>query len=71
MSNPYPHELALGDVYFSPLLVVTGMALMATWLTVVLLNRMRLARYIRFPSATFLAIMAGYALAFDLWIIRI
>ena len=71
MLNEYPHELALGDVYFSPLLPVFSLALVAAWLTAMLLNRLRLTRYIMFPSTTFLALMALYALLMDAFWIRI
>ena len=41
--NEFPHELALGDVYLSPLLPVFSVALLATWLTVSVLNKLRLS----------------------------
>lgn len=67
--NEYPHELALGDVYLSPFLPVFSLALVGAWVTVIVLNKMRLSRYIMFPSATFLALMALYMLLMDaLWI---
>ena len=66
-----PHELAFGDVYFSPWLPVLSVALIATWVTTLLLNRLRLSRFIVFPSATFLAIMLGYVLLIDAFWIKI
>lgn len=67
--NEYAHELALGDVYLSPFLPVFAVALLATWLTVIALNKLRLSRYIVYPSITFLALMALYMLLMDaLWI---
>ncbi len=67
--NEFSHELALGDVYLSPFLPVFSMALLGTWITVSVLNRLRLSRYIMFPSTTFLALMALYMLLLDsLWI---
>ena len=71
MNNPYPHELALGDVYFSPILATLSLSLVATWITVVLLNKLRLARFVMYPSTTFLAIMVLYMIALDHWLIRI
>ena len=71
MTNPYPHELSLGDVYFSPMLATVSLALIATWITVVLLNKTRLSRFVLYPSATFLAIMVWYVVALDHWLIRI
>jgi hypothetical protein len=67
--NNFPHELALGDVYLSPFLPVFGVALLGTWITVIVLNKLRLSRYIIFPSTTFLALMALYMLLMHaLWI---
>lgn len=67
--NEYPHELTLGDVYLSPFLPVFSLALLAAWVTVIILNRLRLSRYVMFPSATFLALLALYMLLMDaLWV---
>ena len=64
-----PRELALGDVYFSPLLPVFTCALLGAWITVIILNKLRLSRYIMYPSTTFLALMVLYILLMDaLWI---
>jgi uncharacterized membrane protein YfcA len=64
-----PHELAVGDVYLSPLLPVIALSLIGAWLTILILNKVRLSRYIVFPSTTFLALMACYMLLLDaLWI---
>ena len=67
--NNFPHELALGDAYFSPVLPVAIVALVATWLTTILLNKMRLSRYIMFPNMTFLTLIAVYVLLMnEFWI---
>jgi len=69
MSASFPHELAIGDVYFSPMLAVLAMSLVVTWLTVTLLNKLRWSRFFSYPSATFLAIMGFYVMLIDhLWI---
>ncbi len=65
-----PHELAIGDVYFSPLLLVVIYAVIATWVTVVILNKIRLSRLIAFPSLTFLAITMFYVVAIDAFFLR-
>ena len=57
-----PHELALGDVYLSPLLPVFSIALLGAWISTIVLNRLRLSRYILFPSTTFLTLMVLYML---------
>jgi len=69
--NKFPHELALGDVLFSPLLPAIAVALVATWITTIILNKSRLSRYIMFPSISFLAIMATYILLLDAYWIKI
>ena len=71
MNSDVPHELATGDVYFSPLLPVFAVALIGTWLTVMILNKLRLSRYIMFPSMTFLALMALYILLLNAYWIKI
>jgi hypothetical protein len=64
-----PHELAIGDVYLSPLVPVFSIALLAAWLSAVLLNKLRLSRYIMFPSVTFLTLMLLYILLMNaFWI---
>lgn len=60
-----PHELALGDVYYSPILLVIILSLIATWITVAILNKTRLSRLIAFPSTTFVAIMLLYVVGID------
>jgi len=69
--NEFSHELALGDVYLSPFLPVFSMALLGTWITVSVLNRLRLSRYIMFPSTTFLALMTCYILLMNAFWIKI
>ena len=64
-----PHELAWGDIYLSPLLPVFTLGLLGAWVSVGLLNKMRLSRYIMFPNTTFIALMTAYILLIDaLWI---
>ncbi|WP_199479111.1 DUF1656 domain-containing protein [Vibrio harveyi] len=65
-----PHELSWGDVYFSPLLLVLILAVTATWITVIILNKARLSRFIAFPSLTFIAIMVFYVVAIDSFYIQ-
>lgn len=65
-----PHELAVGDVYFSPFLLVVIYAVIATWISVGILNKTRLSRLIAFPSLTFLAITLLYVVAIDAFFLR-
>ena len=69
MTNPYPHELAMGDVYYSPILLVTLLSFLAALITVILFNKLKLTRYLAAPSYVFIAIMALYMVLIDtLWI---
>jgi hypothetical protein len=69
--NELPHELALGDVYLSPTLPVFTVALMGAWLSITVLNKLRLSRYIMFPSTTFLTLMTLYILLMNAYWIAI
>jgi len=71
MTNPYPHEIALSGVYFSPLLVAIILSIVATLITVYLLNRLRLSRFIVYPQFAFLAILTLYIILIDAVYIRI
>ncbi|MEA3433634.1 MAG: DUF1656 domain-containing protein [Campylobacterota bacterium] len=69
MNNPYPHELSLGDVYYSPILAVAILSFLAALITVMLLNKLKLTRYLAAPSYVFIAIMALYMVLIDtFWI---
>jgi len=69
MTNPYPHELQISDVYLSPLLPVLGLAFFMTLVTVMLLNRLKLSRFFYAHSYIFLAVMILYMILIDrLWI---
>lgn len=67
----FAHELALGDVYFSPMLAVFFLAFFAAAVTVVLMNKLRVSQYILYPSLSFLAIMTLYVIAIDHFLIKI
>jgi hypothetical protein len=69
MTNSYPHELSLGDVYFSPILPVMFFAFLAAVITVLLLNKLKLSRYLYAPPYVFVAIMTLYMVLIDtFWI---
>ena len=69
MTNNYPHELSLGDVYFSPILPVLLFSFLAAVITVLLLNKLKLSRYFYASAYLFIAIMVLYAVLIDqLWI---
>ena len=58
--NYVPSEFTLGGVYFSPLLIAGFLGVLAAAMTVMLLNRYRLSRFIYYPPMIFLALAAVY-----------
>jgi len=67
--NNYPHELSLGDVYFSPMLLVVVLAFLAAGVTVLILNKIKLSRYVYAPPYVYVAIMVLYMVLIDtFWI---
>ncbi len=69
MLNPYPHELSAGDVYYSPLLLVAFLSFMAALITVMVLNKLKVTRYLYAPAYVFIAVMALYMVLIDtFWI---
>ena len=61
----HPHELCIGDVYFSPILPALLLAFLAAVVTVTLLNRLKLSRCFYAPPYVFLAIMTLYVVLID------
>ena len=70
MINPYPHELSLGDVYYSPILLVAFLSFLAALITVMVLNKLKLTRYLYAPSYVFIAIIALYMVLIDTYWIK-
>jgi uncharacterized membrane protein YfcA len=70
MTNPFPHELSIGDVYYSPLILVALLSFLAALITVMVLNKMKLTRYFYAPSYVFIAIMALYVILIDTYWIK-
>ena len=69
MTNPFPHELSICDVYYSPILAVSILSFLAALFTVMLLNKLKLTRYLAAPSYVFIAIIALYMVLIDtFWI---
>ena len=50
-----PHEIAIGGVYFPPLLFSAVLGTLAAWAVATLLNRLDLSRYFFYPPLVFLA----------------
>jgi hypothetical protein len=71
MIEKIPHELAFSDVYVSPMLVVIVFSFMATSIMVIVLNRLKLSKFMVFPSLSFVAIMLLFIVAIDEFLIKI
>ncbi|SFV58465.1 hypothetical protein MNB_SV-6-1741 [hydrothermal vent metagenome] len=70
MSNSYPHELSIGDLYFSPILPVLFFAFISTTITVFILNKLKLSHFFYAPPYLFLAIMTLYIVLIDRYLIK-
>jgi hypothetical protein len=70
MTNNFPHELSAGDVYYSPMLLVIILAFLAAGVTVLILNKLKLSRYIYAPSYVFIGIMVLYMVLIDAYWIK-
>ncbi len=55
-----PSEISIGGVYFPPLLLAATLGVVAAMLTVLVLNRYRLSRFMLYPPMIFVAIAAIY-----------
>jgi hypothetical protein len=66
-----PHEIALGEVFMPPLLVAGTLAVVATVMTVHLLNRYRLSRYFYYAPLVFVALTVIYTVVIGTFLIRI
>ena len=69
MMQLIPSELAIGDVYFPPMLIAGLLGAAAAWLTALLLNRYRLSRFFAYPPLVFLALAVIYTIAIGTFII--
>jgi hypothetical protein len=58
--NLIPSELAIGDVYFPPLLIAAMLGFLMAWLTAEMLNRYRLSRFFFYPPLVLLALAVIY-----------
>ncbi len=65
-----PHEASIGDVYYAPILLVMIVSFLAATVTVMILNKLKLSRYVYVPSYVFIAIMVLYMLLIDTYWIK-
>jgi hypothetical protein len=55
-----PSEFNIGGVYFPPLLIAALLGAVLSWVSVMLLNRYRLSRFMVYPPLIFVAIATIY-----------
>ena len=65
-----PHEVAFGVVYISPTIVVVFLSIVATLITLSVLNKLRLSKFFMFPNLSFLAFLTLYIVAIDHFFIK-
>ena len=65
----YPHELNIGVVFFSPLLIDAVLGIAAAWLTGRLLNRFRLFRFFYHPPLVLIALAVIYTGFFSIFLL--
>ena len=63
-----PHELSIGEVFVPPMLVAGLLGVLATSITVRLLNKYHLSRYFFYPPLAVFALVAIYTVLFG-WIV--
>ena len=67
--NAVAHELMLGDVYYSPVLLLITLSFLITGVISILLNKLKLSKYIYHPPTAYLAIMVIVMVGLDfIWI---
>ncbi len=64
-----PTEVDLTGLYFVPLLINFGLAIILTFVTAFLLNHYRLSRYFVFPHLVMAAMATIYTVILSLWVI--
>ena len=65
----FPHEIYIGEVFFSPMLLDAVLGLAAAWLTARLLNRFRLSRYFYHPPLVLIALTVIYTGLFSIFLV--
>jgi len=69
--NSFAHEIIIGGVYFSPVLITILLSFFATAFTTLILNKLKVSKFIAYPPLAFLAIMTLYVLFIDKFFIKI
>ena len=66
-----PHELAIGGVYLPPILIAATFGVIATVITLRLLNRYRLSKYFFYPPLVSMSLIVIYTLLIGIFVIGI
>jgi hypothetical protein len=64
-----PSEFEIAGVYFPPMLLNATLGAIMMYLTVYLIRRYRLTRYLALPQVALGALWAIYTVIFSLWVI--
>ncbi len=64
-----PSEFEIAGVYFPPMLLNATLGAITMYLTVCLIRRYRLTRYLVLPQVALGALWAIYTVIFSLWVI--
>lgn len=71
MKTSIPHEFAIGGVYLPPMLIAATFGVLATVITLWLLNRYRLSRYFFYPPLVSMSLVIIYTLLIGMFVIGI
>lgn len=71
MKTSIPHEFAIGGVYLPPMLIAATFGVLATVITLWLLNRYRLSRYFFYPPLVSMSLVIIYTLLIGIFVIGI
>jgi len=57
MNNPYPHEIAISDVYISPIIIVLFVGFFLAVFTIFILNKLKISKYFMTSSLMLLSFL--------------
>lgn len=66
-----PHEIAIGGVYFPPILIAAILGTLAALATGRALDRVRLSKYFFYPPLVMLSLTVIYTVVIGTFVIRI
>ena len=71
MKTPIPHEFAIGGVYLPPMLIAAIFGVIATVITVRMLNTYGLSKYFFYPPLVSISLVTIYTMLIGIFVIRI